>query len=57
MTDKAKVNHYIIKLVSRLLDMADEDYSILTPIDREVLRDVLTYGSTEKVAKMMAAGT
>jgi hypothetical protein len=39
------VNHYIIKLVSRLLDMADEDYSVLTPIDREALRDVMTLGS------------
>ena len=45
------VNHYIIKLVSRLLDMADEDYSVLTPIDREALRDVMTLGSIEKVAK------
>ena len=38
------VNHYIIKLVSRLLDMADEDYSVLTPIDREALRDVMALG-------------
>lgn len=31
--------------------MADEDYSVLTPIDRETLRDVLACGSIEKVAK------
>lgn len=31
--------------------MADEDYSVLTPIDREALRDVMTLGSIEKVAK------
>lgn len=46
------VSHHIIKLVSRLLDMADEDYTILTPTDKKVLRDVLTYGSTEKVAQL-----
>ena len=45
------VNFYIIKLVSRLLEMADEDYSLLSPIDRETLRDVLACGSIEKVAK------
>ena len=45
------VNTYIIKLVSRLLEMADEDYSVLTPIDRETLRDVLACGSIDKVAK------
>lgn len=31
--------------------MADEDYSVLTPIDRETLRDVLACGSIDKVAK------
>lgn len=31
--------------------MADEDYSLLTPIDRETLRDVLACGSIAKVAK------
>lgn len=41
----------IIKLVSRLVEMADEDYTLLTPIDREALRDVLACGSTAKVAK------
>ena len=45
------VNFYIIKLVSRLLEMADEGYSIMSPIDRETLRDVLACGSIEKVAK------
>lgn len=49
-TDKP-VNFYIIKLVSRILEMADEDYSVLTPIDRETLRDVLACGSIAKVAK------
>lgn len=44
-------NSYIIKLVSRILDMADGDYSVLTPINRETLRDVLACGSIEKVAK------
>ena len=41
------VNFYIIKLVSRLLEMADEGYSIMSPIDRETLRDVLACGSIE----------
>jgi hypothetical protein len=50
-TEDTPVNSYIIKLVSRLLDMADEGYDILTPIDRETLRDVLALGSIEKVAK------
>jgi hypothetical protein len=45
------VNFYIIRLVSRLLEMADEGYSIMSPIDRETLRDVLACGSIEKVAK------
>ena len=31
--------------------MADEGYSIMSPIDRETLRDVLACGSIEKVAK------
>lgn len=31
--------------------MADEDYSLLTPIDRETLRDVLACGSIAKEAK------
>ena len=31
--------------------MADEEYSVLTPIDRETLRDVLACGSIKKVAK------
>lgn len=31
--------------------MADEDYSLLTPIDREALRDVLACGSIAKVVK------
>ena len=31
--------------------MADEDYSFLTPIDRETLRDVLACGSIAKVVK------
>ena len=33
--------------------MADEDYSLLTPIDRETLRDVLACGSIAKVAKKL----
>ena len=41
----------IIKLVGRIVEMADEDYTLLTPIDREALRDVLACGSTAKVAK------
>ena len=50
-SNEIPVNFYIIKLVSRLLEMADEDYSLLTPIDRETLRDVLACGSIAKVAK------
>ena len=46
-----KVCPQFIKVVSRLLEMADEDYSLLTPIDRETLRDVLACGSIAKVAK------
>lgn len=48
----APINFYIIRLVCQLLDMADEDYTILTPIDKETLRDLLRYGSAEKVAKL-----
>lgn len=50
-TEDTPINLYIIKLVSRLLDMADEGYDILTPIDKETLRDVLACGSIEKLAK------
>lgn len=32
--------------------MADADYTILTPIDKETLRDVLAFGSVDKVAKL-----
>ena len=40
----------IIKIVSRLLDMADEDYTLLTPVDRETLRELLTCGSIAQLA-------
>ncbi len=41
----------IIKIVSRLLDMADEDYTLLTPVDRETLRELLTCGSIAQLAQ------
>lgn len=41
----------IIKIVSRLMDMADEDYTHLTPVDRETLRDLLTCGSIAQLAQ------
>ncbi len=45
------VNSFVINLVSRILQMADEDYSVLSPLDRETLRDVLAYKSIREVAK------
>ena len=51
-TDFSSVNPHIIRLVSHLLDMADADYTLLTPIDKETLRDVLHYGSVERVARL-----
>lgn len=45
------VNSFVIKLVSRILEMADEDYTVLSPFDRETLRDVLAYNSIKELAK------
>lgn len=46
------VNSYIIRLVSQLLDMADADYTLLSPNDKAALHDLLRFGSLEKMAKL-----
>lgn len=46
------VNSYIIRLVSQLLDMADTDYTLLSPNDKAALHDLLRFGSLEKMAKL-----
>lgn len=46
------LNSYIIRLVSQLLDMADADYTLLSPNDKAALHDLLRFGSLEKMAKL-----
>lgn len=42
-------------MVRQLLNMADADYTVLTPLDKETLLDVMNYGGIDYVARLRHA--